>query len=162
MSLLSGHQHIGQLEKRKGGYFFLRISAEEVTSFPRGKKTRLICTLDDEVDIHCGLNHMGDGDFFLIVSSKYVKKLGKELGAEVAYVIKEDPNPLGVEIPEVLEALLAQDPIIKESWERFTDGRKRTLIYTIQRIKDFDKQVKAVVEFIEEEERKRRKKLAKS
>ena len=64
-------------------------------------------------------------------------------------------------MPEVLEALIAQDPMIKEAWDQFTDGRKRTLIYTIQRVKDFDKQVKAIIDFVEEEERKRRKKQAK-
>ena len=161
MSLLSGKQHIGQLQKGKGGYFYLVVRAAEVAHFPRGKQTRLICTLDETLDIHCGLNHMGDGNFFLIVASKYMKKLGKEVGAQVSYVIREDPNPLGVEVPEVLEALIAQDPTIKEAWDQSTDGRKRTLIYTIQRVKDFDKQVKAIIDFVEEEERKRRKKQAK-
>ena len=77
MSLLSGHQHIGQLEKRKGGYFFLRVSAEEVATFPRGKKTRLICTLGDEDDFHCGRNHKRNGDFSLFISSTYIINVEK-------------------------------------------------------------------------------------
>ncbi len=57
-------------------------------------------------------------------------------------------NPLGVEIPEVLEAFLAQDEDGKSIFDQLTDGRKRTLIFSILRIKNFDKQVQTIQNFL--------------
>jgi hypothetical protein len=60
---------IEQLEKRNGGYFYLKIKAEIVNGFDQKNKTRLICNLDNKVQFNCGLNHLGDGNFFIILSN---------------------------------------------------------------------------------------------
>lgn len=143
-------QTIGQLEKRKGGYFFLQIDAKTVDLFEKKRKTRLVCEIDNLVKYSCGLNHLGDGNYFLIVATKYLKKLKKELGDRVYFKIYEDPNPLGVEIPEVLQALIEQDEEVKNAFEKYTDGKKRSLIYTIHKIKNIDLQVKKVYQFMNE------------
>ena len=98
---------------------------------------------------------MGDGNFFIILSKKNLKALGKELNAEVSFQIFEDPNPLGVKVPEVLQVLLDQAPDTKALYDELTDGKKRSLIYTIKPIKNLDLQVKKVLETLEEERLKR-------
>ena len=158
MPHLSFEQAIGQLEKRKGGYFYLGIPAEEVAKFEQGKATRLVCTIDQKVSYSCGLNHMGDGNFFIIVATRYMKQLKKQIGDIVAFEITEDPNPLGVKIPEALAVLLEQDEAAKAVFDKITDGKKRSLIYSIQKIKDIDKQVQKTLDFLEEEDRKLKKK----
>ena len=158
MPHLSFEQPIGQLEKRKGGYFYLGISAEEVAKFEKGKATRLVCTIDEKVSYSCGLNHMGDGSFFIIVATRYMKQLKKQIGDIVVFEITEDPNPLGVKIPEALAVLLEQDEAAKAVFDKITDGKKRSLIYSIQKIKDIDKQVQKSLDFLEEEDRKMKKK----
>lgn len=40
----------------------------------------MICDIDSTVNFRCGLNHLGDGDFYVIVAGKYLKKLNKSLG----------------------------------------------------------------------------------
>ncbi|MEM6788976.1 MAG: DUF1905 domain-containing protein [Myxococcota bacterium] len=152
---------LGQLEKRKGGYFFLPLDADTVDGLSRGKATRLIVTIDGEVTISCGLNHMGDGSFFIIVATRYLRALGKRVGDLVDFVVEEDPNPLGVEVPEVLVELLAQDEEAQAHYERLTDGRKRTLIHTLARIRDVDRQVHTALEFLAEEARKAAARAAK-
>ena len=62
----------------------------------------------------------------------------------------EDPNPLGVAIPEVLEALLSQDEEAKQTLEAMSDGKKRSLIYTILKVKDIDEQVHIALQFLQE------------
>ncbi|MEM6343356.1 MAG: YdeI/OmpD-associated family protein [Bacteroidota bacterium] len=151
-------QNIGQLEKRKGGYYFLKIDADTVNQFEKKRSTRLVCTLDDQLTYSCGLNHLGDGNFFIILSAKNLKKIGKELGDPTSFEIKEDPNPLGVAVPEVLDVLLQQDPEAKAIYDKITDGKKRSLIYTIMKIKDIDKQIQTSLEFLQAENLKLQKK----
>lgn len=57
-------QVVGQLEKRKGGYFYLTISADIVNQYKNKLHTRFICTLEQNLTFQCGLNHLGGGNFF--------------------------------------------------------------------------------------------------
>jgi hypothetical protein len=146
-----GEQVIGQLEKIKGGYFFLKIDAEIINKFEKKRHTRMICHLDNTLSFRCGLNHLGDGNYFIIVSTKNLEKINKQLGSKIRFKIEQDPDQLGVEIPEVLEVLLAQDSDLKAIFEEISDGKKRSLIYAIQKIKDIDKQINDIVAFLNKE-----------
>ena len=151
-------QPLRQLEKRKGGYYYLQVAADLVNQFEKKRATRLVCSIDDTVSYSCGLNHLGDGNFFIIIATKHLKKLGKELGDEITAEISEDPNPLGVEIPEVLQVLLAQDEYARKIFDQITDGKKRSLIYATRSIKDIDLQVQKIMSILEDEARKLEKK----
>ena len=142
-------QVIGQLEPRKGAYFFLRIDADIVAQFERQRKTRFICTLDNTVEYQCGLNHLGDGNFFIILSKKNLAKVGKGLGDSIQFHLREDPNPLGVPMPEVLEVLLVQDADLKKTFDKLTLGKKRSVIHQIKGIKDLDLQIQKTIELIQ-------------
>lgn len=150
-------QRIKQLEKRKGGYYYLKVDSDIVNEFSRKRATRMICTIDDVVSYRCGLNHLGDGNFYIIVAGKYLDKLNKELGEEVNFKIEEDPDQLGVEVPEVLTVFLEQDLGSKTIYNKLTDGKKRSLIHSFNKIKDIDKQVKTIMDFLSKEEIKMKK-----
>ncbi|MEL6652413.1 MAG: YdeI/OmpD-associated family protein [Bacteroidota bacterium] len=154
MPTFSFSQALGQLEKRKGGYYYFRIDASVVDQFERKRSTRLVCEVEGKVSYSCGLNHLGDGNYFIILSNKNREKAGITLGDEVHFSIKEDPNPLGVAVPEVLDVLLQQDPEAKQIYDQITDGKKRSLIYTIMKIKDIDKQIQTTLDFLQAEYRK--------
>ena len=158
MSSYESEQAIGQLEKIKGGYYYLRIEAEIIDQFERKRHTRLVCHLDNKINFQCGLNHLGDGNFFIIVAGKYLEQLGKQLGSVVRFKIEEDPNPLGVEVPEVLTVLLDQDENLKAVYYKITDGKKRALIFSILKVKDINKQVESITDFLVNEKEKLMKK----
>ncbi len=90
-----------------------------------------------------------------------MKTLGIEVGKKVDVEIREDPNPLGVEIPEVLFVLLEQDEKIKAIFNKITDGKKRSLIYQIKAIKNINRQVEIAQQFLYLEEQKLLKKAKK-
>ncbi len=148
MKNYSDEQRIKKLEKRRGGYFYLSISAEVVDQFEKKRLTRLICYLDERIEFQCGLNHMGDGNFFIILSGANIKKIGKQLGDLVSFTIREDPNPLGVEMPEVLQVLLDQDESLNKSFEKLSMGKKRHVIHSIKKTKDIDRQVHKAIDMI--------------
>ena len=157
MTSYEGTQTIKQLEKRKGGYYYLKLDSEIINQFTRKRATRMICTIDKKVSYRCGLNHLGDGNFYIIVAGKYLDHLKKSLDDKVDYKIEEDPDQLGVEMPEVLSVLLEQDADAKTIFEKLTDGKKRSLIYSFVKIKNIDRQVKIITEFLEKERIKLRK-----
>lgn len=152
---------IAQLAQNRGAYFYLELSADTINQFEKKRHTRLICEIDNKVTYSCGLNHLGNGNFFIILSKKNMKPLGKTVGEEVVFKIYEDPNPLGVAVPEVLQVLLDQDPDAKAIYEGATDGLKRSLIYYIKDIKDVDLQVKRILETLEKFRLKQLKKTQK-
>ena len=141
MILLTDKQQIRQLDKRKGGYYYLQISRGIVEGWEEKRKTRLICTLENDLSFRCGLNHLGDGNYFVILSGSNLKKIGKESGDTVSFRLSKDPDPLGVPVPEVLEILLEQNPDVKEKFRQLTVGKKRNLIHQVIKIKDLDRQV---------------------
>ncbi len=149
-------QAIKQLEKRKGGYFYLKIDAKIVNQFEHKRSTRVICTLDDNVTYRCGLNHLGDGNFFIIIASKYLTELGKGLDDTVEFTLDIDPDQLGVDMPEVLTVFLAQEADYKAVFERLTNGKKRSLIYTIAKVKNIDRQVNNIMTFLDKERQKQK------
>lgn len=141
MTVYKSEQIIGQLEKRKGGYFFLKIEADIINQFKNKRHTRFQCTLENSLTFQCGLNHLGDGNFFIILSGKNLEGVQKKLGDNIHFELHEDPNPLGVNMPEVLEAVLEQDETTKANFESLTIGQKRSVIFALNKIKDIDKQI---------------------
>ncbi len=160
MKSITFQQNITQFPVNRG-FYYLNVDASTVKQMSNGKATRLICTIDEIVTFQCGLNHMGDGNFYIILSTKNFKKLKKNVGDPITYELKEDPNPLGVEEPEVLLVLLDQDEQAKGIYENMTDGRKRTLIHSILRVKNIDKKVEMILEFLENENLKTKNKRPK-
>lgn len=157
MKNYKNEQIIGQLEKRKGGYFYLKIEAEVINQFKNKRQTRFICTLEKSLTFQCGLNHLGDGNFFIILSNKNLQIISKKLGDKIKFELNEDPNPLGVEMPEVLEAILEQDETIKTIFESLTLGKKRNVIHQINKIKDIDKQIQKSIKVIVDSSKPRSK-----
>ena len=143
------------LDPRKGGYHYLFVDKEVVAQFPKQNKTRLQCTINDYT-FPCGLNHLGNGHFFVILGKEKMKKSGALLNELVQFTLAVDPNPLGVEEPEVLSVLLDQDRFAKKQYNQLTDGKKRSLIFTLQKTKNLDLQVQKIVSFLEEQAARKR------
>jgi len=158
MKTLKGEQTVNQLEKRKGGYYFLKIHADFVNQFEKKRHTRFICKLDNIHSFQCGLNHLGDGNYFIIISKKNLKSVNKQLGDTIQFELWEDPNPLGVDMPEVLTVLLEQDELLREKFERLTLGKQRSVIFYINKTKDIDKQISNAIEAIQLADKPRKKK----
>ena len=146
--LFEDTQILQQLEARRGGYCYAVIPAVEVMTWTKAKKTRLICKLADTLDFQCGLNPLGNGDFFIIISQKNVTKAGLVLGRAFTFSVREDPNPLGVALPESLQVLLDQDHRLSKKFESLTDGKKRAIIHQINRIKNMDLQIQRAQELL--------------
>ena len=142
-------KEVGIFDPRRGRMKYVFIEKEIADQFEGKKPTRIRCTLDGQISYSCALNHFGDGNFHVVVATKYLKKLKKDVGDILEVEIIEDPNPLGVEIPEVLEVLLEQDEEVHRIFHSLTDGMKRSFIHGIKDIKDLDIQVQKTIEILQ-------------
>ena len=57
-------------------------------------------------------------------------------------------------MPEVLIVFLEQDADSKAIFDKLTDGKKRSLIYSIVKLKDIDKQIRNITDFLVKERQK--------
>jgi len=151
MTFLSGAQPLRKLQHNRGGFYYLEVDAETVAKLPEKHKTRIICTLEQTLKLRCGLNHLGDGNFYVLLAQRHIKNLNKNLHDLVAFNLEVDPDPLGVDIPEVLTELLHQDSEARNTFNLLAHSRKRTLIHRVNRIKNIDIQVRQILDFLEEE-----------
>ena len=89
---------------------------------------------------------------------KYVMVEVKKLGDKLHFELNEDPNPLGVDMPEILDAIIEQDEQLKDIFDSLTLGKKRNIIHQIIKIKDIDKQIQKSIKLINESTQPRPKK----
>ena len=76
------------------------------------------------------------------------------MGQTISVVVYQDPNTLGISLPEVLSTLLKQDDVMKQVWDKLSDGGKRTLCHKLLRINNNDNQVDMASDFLNMEREK--------
>ena len=157
MLIQKGQQNLIKTSFTRGGFYHIPLSAEVIKSLPDGPKTRIVCELDGQLSIRCGLNPLGEGAYFILIAKRYIEELNKAEHDLINYALSVDPDPLGVDIPEVMQELLDQDPEAKNTFEQLGNPRKRTLIHRINRVKNIDIQVRHILDFLEEEAHRIRK-----
>lgn len=80
----------------------------------------------------------------------WLRDAGLDVGDRVAVVVEVDPDPDAVDVPEELEAVLADDPELALAWESLTPGKRRTLVYPVTRAKRPATRVKRVAAVVEQ------------
>jgi len=147
--------YLEMLDPMRGGYRCVMYDKELIDTFPKKSKTRIILDIDHGIIlVQAGIQSFGNGKYFSMIGKTKFGSHTYEQGQAISVVVYLDPNPLGVEIPEVIYALLEQDELIKRVWDKLTDGRKRTICHMVHRIKNIDKQVEKCLIFFEEEREK--------
>ena len=154
MLIQKGQQNLSKLPFNRGGFYHIPLSAEVIKALPDGPKTRIICELDKRLSIRCGLNPLGAGAYFILLAKRYIEQLEMTEGDLISYTLTVDPDPLGVDIPEVMHELFDQDPEARSIFEQLRNPRKRTLIHRTNRVKNIDLQVRHILDFLEEEAHK--------
>jgi hypothetical protein len=92
--------------------------------------------------------NMRDGSRFFSVSAHLRRAARIKLGDSVDVRFKVvDPDK--VDVPEELEAVLAQDEDAMKAWEKLTIGYRRTLIHYVTSVKNVDSRIKRSIDLME-------------
>ena len=132
----------------KVGYTHITVPPEIVEQVG-GFNTRLMCSLNGNEQIHCGLMSKGDGRGLIIVNKKRQKAWGLDHKKEIIATIELDRSKYGMIMCEELEALLEQDRIGSEKFENITPGQQRNIIHHVGNVKSSQKRIDRAIKLIE-------------
>jgi uncharacterized protein YdeI (YjbR/CyaY-like superfamily) len=89
---------------------------------------------EKEVSFHAALQKRL-GRYLITFGKRHQKALGIFPNDYFMLQLFEDTTTYGVEMPKEMEAVLESDPEAMRAFQTLTDGKKRSLIYHIKRIK---------------------------
>ena len=84
----------------------MKIEAAVINQFLNKPHIRFLGTLEERLTFQCGLNHLGDCNFFISISTSNLASVQKEVGDNFHFEFSEDLNPLGVDMLQVLETVI--------------------------------------------------------
>lgn len=122
------------------------LPEDVVTKLPKGRvrvKGRF-----NGADFALAVQRMKDGSRFFSVSAPLRKAAAIRAGDKVRVFFKiVDPDTL--DIPEELEAVLAQDDEARMAWNTLTPGYQRSLIHYITSVKNVDSRIRRSFDLLE-------------
>lgn len=99
------------------------------------KDKRIICTINSDYKFHCALLSKKTF-YFIMLSQEVCKKNNYQENDFVELEIVPDKSKYGMEISEEFEEVLFSDPDGNIMFEKLTNGKKRSLIFLISKVKN--------------------------
>lgn len=130
--------HTAKFEVTITGTHGIIIPIEEARPFIEEGQSRVALKAFFEgksISFH-GKLHQRNGTILISFGKRYQKELGVTTLEFFLLQIIEDVTEYGVEMPEELSAVLETDSKAFECFKKLTNGKKRSLIYHILRIKN--------------------------
>lgn len=118
----------------------------EIASFYKERAIqRLLCEVNQSLQLHCALMPGGNQSFFILMNKNNVKKLKIKPGDNVHVILAPDNSRYGMPLGEELEALLEEDLVFANHFEKLTPGKQRNLIYLINKAKSSEIRLRSAV-----------------
>jgi len=130
------------------GMRYLYISPAIVKVLGGKFSMRLLCTVNNQLTFQCGLVSLGEGAAYISINQKRMKQLGVEVGDTVSVKLEKDESEYGVEVPEELTELLAQDDEGFERFKALVPGKQRYILNYITSVKDSQKRIERAIMLI--------------
>jgi hypothetical protein len=140
--------HINRLEYLLGIHY-LFIPKNIIEKMGGKMKTRVICTVNNQLSFQGGFMALGNGDAYVSINNQRLKKLALRSGDKVKLKLELDKSKYGAEIPAELEELLLQDEIGNKKFEALSDGKKRYIIHHVAGVKNSNLRLERAIVAIE-------------
>lgn len=108
----------------------LPVPDDVVTALRAKKVRRLIATINGR-EMRRALQTHAEGGGFIVLGREALAELGLKRGSEAKVVLRPDPEPDALDMPEVFALVLAQDDAARARWESFPIGRRRSLLHYV-------------------------------
>ena len=129
--------------------YYLKIPALLAQSLTASKKVRLVCTLAGSIRFQCALMPRSDGDFYITLNKKNRTALRLTEGSQVDTLLELDQSRYGLDMPEELAEVLAQEPEGDQIFHALTAGRQRSFIFWVSQAKSPDKRIERALTLVE-------------
>ncbi len=128
--------------ERSGSWGHCIIVDPSVTAslLANGNK-RVVCIINNTLELHSALMRSKEGDHFIVISSKVIKQLGVTTGSKLYIHLEVDTAEYQFSMPEELQEVLDSDPEAATVFEALTDGKKRSIMHLVTLVKSVDKRI---------------------
>ncbi len=137
------------LERFGSGMHYLMVDPLTVLEVTKNGNKRVICTLNDQIEVHCAIMPKKEGGHFINVGSAICKKLGIQEGTKVTADFRVDDTEYQFEMPEVLKEVLNSDPEADSIFHSLSEGNQRGLMYLVTQVKSIDKKIERALTIVE-------------
>ena len=121
------------------GYHF-PVPIAIANNFIEGNDRRVVCKINNAIQIQGALMPYSDG-YFLLINQDLIKRLQLSIGDNVNLEIEKDKSEFGLPMPDSFRTLLDQDSESAAFFNKLTPGKKRSLIYLVGKVKNIDSQL---------------------
>jgi hypothetical protein len=126
---------------------YLPEELKEQLTFEKGNRLRIIGSVEGLRLELCWQPQKG-GPHFIMLNPEVCKEAELEIGYEVDFRFRV-ADPEQVTLPEEFEEALAGDPEVRDLWEQFTPGKKRSLIQVVKCAKTPEIRLRKAYELLE-------------
>ena len=137
------------LEKFDSGMHYIMLDEKTVQQFTTGGNYRVICRLNDQVDIHCAILPKKEGGHFITIGSTICKKLKIKEGSRLTAKFLVDDSTYQFEMPEELKEVLNLDIEADKIFHSLSEGNQRGLIYLVLQVKTIDKRIERALKIVD-------------
>jgi bifunctional DNA-binding transcriptional regulator/antitoxin component of YhaV-PrlF toxin-antitoxin module len=118
-----------------------KIEPAIARKFIEGKNRRVLCSINGEEAFQCAIMRGANDLYFINVNKEIRNKLGLLEGEMVKVKLEKDQSEFGLPFPEAFQEVLDSDPEARKYFDSLTAGRKRNLLYIVNKPKSVDKQI---------------------
>jgi len=131
---------VSKFEKGLWSYHII-VPQKIYNDLTKSGNKRIMCSINKLERFHAGFMPDGNGQWFIKLNKEKMKDFGLTVGEEVTIEVKSDTSKYGMALPNEFEEVLVQDIEGAEYFEKLTEGKKRSLIYLIAKVKNTDKRI---------------------
>ncbi|MGQ0827014.1 MAG: DUF1905 domain-containing protein [Bacteroidota bacterium] len=131
------------------GMHYLKVPEKIVKKMGGKFSMRLLCTINGALTFQCGLMALGNGDAYISINAKRMKQLNVTFGSKVSAELKKDESKYGMQMPEELEELLAQDKEGRKRFKHLAPGKQRYIIHYVSIVKSTQLRIDRAILLIE-------------
>lgn len=130
---------------------YVEVTPAELGRLGIRQSVRLKCVLQGvgKVNFQCGLVALGNGSFYITINNGRLKTLGRKEGQSVDVSLQLDESEFGMEMPDALAELFAQDFQGYECFKHLPAGKQRYVIYHVSQVKNQQLRVNRAITLIE-------------
>ena len=138
---------IGKLDYLMGVHY-VEVPANIVKKLGGLNKQRLFCSINKHPKFQCGMMALGEGRGYITVSKKKLKEFSITLGDKIDVTLEPDKSEFGMEVPEELIEIVAQDTEAEKRFMSISGSKQRNIIYYVIGVKNSDKRIERALKLI--------------
>lgn len=121
--------------------YHVKVPLAIANTFDSGNTKRVMVSINGDKPFHAAIMPAGDDVYFININAALRKKHRLEEGSYLMIKLEKDESEFGMPFPEELREVLDQEPEGDEYFKALTPGKKRNLIYIVNKVKSEHKRV---------------------